>query len=545
MALFRLLVVSDAHRAPRWMLYDNETSSLTWEESGEPVLVNGERLDVNPDAIVSWSDSPTLTQHPSTPGKKSRNAKAIKISLGLSCNFSCTYCSQRFVPHADNTSRKDAEAWLEKLPSWYDGGENGFGRGTTFEFWGGEPLLYWAKVKHLAIGIRAAYPDAEFSIITNGSLLDEDKNLFLDSMGFSVAVSHDGPGQHVRGPDPLEDPKSRESILALYRRLKPSGRFSFNAMLNRENLDRAAIRRFFVDLTGDEDVPIGEGGFIDAYDQDAVGLSLTGTLEDRQRIRRDWHRQIMQGQAANFISVTDKMRDFAFSLIHSRPAAALGQKCGMDKAENIAVDLKGNVVTCQNVSAVSKNPAGQAHKIGHVDRFEDIALKTATHWSFREECLSCPVLQLCKGSCMFLTGELWDVSCNNAYDDNVALFAATIHATTGWLPIRIEGPQRAERFDIFGPVETTNMSTTTAPAPGAAQGQPSKDDMIGMMAEQSARMERALQAVSRQREDALNRLAMAEAELSMLREQMAYISSQATAAGQPPAQRVQRPDGPG
>lgn len=538
MPLFRLLTVSEHHRDPRWMLYDNETSALTWEATGEPVSLDAARFDVNPDANVEWRPSPTLFQSPSDPGGKSRSAKAIKVSLGLSCNFSCTYCSQRFVPHDDTTSRKDAVAWLEKLPSWYDGGENGKGLGTTFEFWGGEPLLYWGKVRVLALGIKERYPDAEFSIITNGSLLDGEKNDFLESMGFAVAVSHDGPGQHVRGPDPLTEPKSRDAILDLYRRLKPQGLFSFNAMLNRENLDRAAIRQFFVDLTGDEDVPIGEGGFIDAYDQDAVGLSLTVPLAERQRIRRDWHRQIMQGNAANFIAISDKLRDFAYSLIHRRPAEALGQKCGMDKAENIAVDLKGNVLTCQNVSAVSKNPAGDAHKIGHVDDFDAIALKTATHWQFRSECFRCPVLQLCKGSCMFLTGELWEVSCNNAYDDNVALFAATLHIATGWLPIRIEGPQREERFDIFGPVET--RMSTASPTPTTPPQ--SKDQALQQMAEQGARLERALRAVSAQREEAMNRLALAEAEISILREQLAFISGQAMAAGQPPEQRVQRPD---
>ena len=520
------------------MLYNNETSSLIWADTGKPVHVDGDRLDVNLDANTNWHASPSLSQHPSTPRGKIGALKAIKISLGLSCNFSCTYCSQRFVPHDDATSRKDAEAWLQKLPDWYAGGGNGFGRGTVFEFWGGEPLLYWAKVRALAIGIRATYPDAEFSIITNGSLLDDDKNLFLDAHGFSVAVSHDGPGQHVRGPDPLADPKSRAAILDLYRRLKPQNRFSFNAMLNRENLDRGAIRQFFVDLTGDDDVPIGEGGFIDAYDQDAVGLSMTMPLAERQRIRAGWHRQIMEGKVANFVGVTDKMADFANSLIHRRPAEALGQKCGMDRAENIAVDLKGNVLTCQNVSAASKNPAGVSHKIGHVDNFGDIALKTSTHWSFREECLQCPVLQLCKGSCMFLTGELWEVSCNNSFDDNVALFAATIHATTGWLPLRIQGPQRAERFDIFGPTEQTMKTDhddlrSRPPVVADKPPAPTEADAMQMMGHRVALLERTLTMVSQQREAALNQVAMLQAENQIVMERLQAANE---------AKRVTRPD---
>ena len=35
----------------------------------------------------------------------------------------------------------------------------------------------------------------------------------LDDMEFSVGISHDGPGQHVRGPDPLDDPEKRALIV--------------------------------------------------------------------------------------------------------------------------------------------------------------------------------------------------------------------------------------------------------------------------------------------------------------------------------------------
>ncbi len=71
----------------------------------------------------------------------------------------------------------------------------------------------------------------------------------------------------------------------------------------------------------------------------------------------------------------------------------------MDRPDAIAVDLGGNVMTCQNTGAKG------AHVIGHVADFESIALDTATHFAFRVECMACPVVQLCKGSCMFLGGS--------------------------------------------------------------------------------------------------------------------------------------------
>jgi len=122
----------------------------------------------------------------------------------------------------------------------------------------------------------------------------------------------------------------------------------------------------------------------------------------------------------------------------------------MDRIDSIAVDLKGNVLTCQNVSAASAAPNGQAHRIGHVSDLAAVKLDTATHWSKRRDCPSCPMLQICQGSCMFLEGPLWDRSCDNAYSDAVPIFAAGIEFLTGCVPIYIDGDFREDRKDIFG-----------------------------------------------------------------------------------------------
>jgi uncharacterized protein len=267
-------------------------------------------------------------------------------------------------------------------------------------------------------------------------------------MGFSVGISHDGPGQHVRGPDPLQDPQQRAAIMALYARLAPQRRISFNAMVNRENASRAAIQRFFIELTGDPMVPIGEGSFVDAYDEGGIAHSLQ-PYEFHPYRSLAFH-EIRTGQAANVQAVNSKTASFINSIRSRRPASSLGQKCGMDKSDSIAVDLRGNVLTCQNVSAASTAPNGQVHRIGHVFDLAAVKLDTATHWSKRADCPSCPMLQICQGSCMFLDGPLWDRSCDNAFSDAVPIFAAGIEFLTGQVPVHIEGDFREDRKDIFG-----------------------------------------------------------------------------------------------
>ncbi len=415
-----------------WMQYDNETSDLT-DAMGNRIV---SRLDVaaRPPAPVTCKAAPL--------GKTS--PRVLKISLGLSCNYECEYCSQRFVPRADETNPGDVSAFIAGLDGWVKTPPE------AVEFWGGEPLVYIKTLRPLAEAIRTKYPKSALSVITNGSLLNAETNDWLDQMGFSVGISHDGPGQHVRGPDPLQDPEKRAAIMDLYSRLAPKGRISFNAMVNRSNASRAAIQRFFVELTGDPMVPIGEGGFVDAYDDGGIAQSLQA--DELHSYRRFAFHEVRTGQAANVQAVRNRTASFINSIRTGRSASSLGQKCSMDQDDKIAVDLRGNVLTCQNVSIAGTAPNGESHRIGHVSDLEGVKLNTATHWSKRVDCPSCPMLQVCQGSCMYLEGPLWDRSCDNAFSDAVPIFAAGIEFLTGCVPIYIDGDFREDRKDIFGQV---------------------------------------------------------------------------------------------
>jgi uncharacterized protein len=131
----------------------------------------------------------------------------------------------------------------------------------------------------------------------------------------------------------------------------------------------------------------------------------------------------------NAFGLGERINEFYASIQRRRPIEALGQKCGMDSPDTIAADLRGNVMTCQNTGAKG------LHKIGHVAHFDAIALDTATHFAFREECMSCPVVQLCKGSCMFLDGEFFKQSCANEFAFNFGVMMAAVWHLTGMIVV--------------------------------------------------------------------------------------------------------------
>jgi uncharacterized protein len=346
---------------------------------------------------------------------KSRAPRVLKIQLGLSCNYACSYCSQAFqIADATVSRLADVEHFLTELDGWIAEAPE------KIELWGGEPFLYWAKIKRLIPALAERFPKAAISIITNGSLLDREKLDFIAVHDIAITISHDGPGQHLRGPDPFDDPDKRRWIEALL--AERPGRTGFNAVLTRENHDLKALKAWFAEKVG-PDIFVGLEGVVNVYNAaTAIG---TGRFEPAElnSLTRSIFEALVENP--NAFGLGERINEFYASIQRRRPIEALGQKCGMDSPDAIAVDLRGNVMTCQNTGAKG------VHKIGHVADFDAIALDTATHFAFRDECMSCPVVQLCKGSCMFLEGEFFKQSCANEFAFNMGIMIAAVWHLTG------------------------------------------------------------------------------------------------------------------
>jgi len=426
-----------------FFLYDNQTNVLKREDGTEYRFPDGEQKHEHQPFVSFDKDHPI---------KKSKQINFLKIQLGLGCNYSCDYCSQKFVERPESTNYKDIEPFLAKL----DVLEFDEKMGLKVEFWGGEPLVYWKTLKPLAEAIREKFSHWEhppkFAIITNGSILTDEIIDWLMMMDFSVSISHDGGGQAVRGIDPFDDPEKKARLLGFYRmmtRLKKG--ISFNSMLSKNNMSRKAISDWFRELTGDKNIVLGEGGIVDAYDEDGITNSLQTKAEHFAFRRLAFSDIYLTDGDIAFKMQLDKIDQFTAAVLSQTSADSLGQKCGMDDAHVLAVDMHGNVLTCQNVSAVETSKNGESHNAGNLDDYDNVAIKTSTHWSKRADCSSCPVLHLCKGACMFLDNKYWETSCANAYSDNVALFALSIQKMTGYIPTRIEAEGLPlDRQDIFG-----------------------------------------------------------------------------------------------
>lgn len=219
---------------------------------------------------------------------------------------------------------------------------------------------------------------------------------------------------------PPEKRRWIETLLA-----ERSGKVSINTVLTRENYCLEDMATWFRDRLG-PDALLSLEGVVNTYDAATLFGSGAFKEDDLRSLSDDVFYALANDPSA------ERVKEFTRSLIEHRPVRHLGQKCGMDREDDIAVDLLGNVMTCQNTGAKG------AHKIGHVEAFEEIALDTATHFAFRPECMACPVVQLCKGSCMFLEGEFFAQSCRNEYAYNLGMLRAALYHLTGLMLARVE-----------------------------------------------------------------------------------------------------------
>lgn len=405
----------------RALAYDPITSAIAWED-GSALDLSHIGFPLAPQA--DWPVAPVVS--PSTPLGKGA-IKALKIQMGLKCNYKCGYCNQTARPASAHGTPEQARAFLDGLDGWFRPVDDS----PRIEFWGGEPFAYWQVMQILGEDLHRRWPKAEFNVVTNGTILDAEKIDWLVRHKVAVAVSHDGPGQTLnRDADPFDTPKQAEALRALYRALRPHDLISFNCVLAKNNLSLAAVRDHIARGLGvpAADLPLTTEEIVLPYDEGEARRLSPQTAEEHTAALSALYADIVERGANTVFNVRDKVGDFFRSLAQRRPASALGQRCGMDRADTIAVDLAGNVVTCQNSAA----EAGQ--RIGLVADYDGIRLDTAWHWSKREGCPSCLVLQLCKGACLKLEGALWKQTCDNSRTYNMALLATALkHATGGEL----------------------------------------------------------------------------------------------------------------
>jgi His-Xaa-Ser system radical SAM maturase HxsB len=112
------------------------------------------------------------------------------------CNFGCQYCHSSIV----GMHRKDTDMSIEVAERAVDMTFRTTSPGVTIEFQGGEPLANWEVLQHVVEYARQTNALAgkalSFSLVSNLTLLDDEKLEYLIDRRVQICTSIDGPADH-------------------------------------------------------------------------------------------------------------------------------------------------------------------------------------------------------------------------------------------------------------------------------------------------------------------------------------------------------------
>ncbi len=118
------------------------------------------------------------------------------------CNLECKYCYQLEKP-LKSMDNKTADSVIKFIRADVPGEEK------RVQFFGGEPLLEYDIIRKFVNELR---DEVNFSITTNGTLLNEEKCKFLREHNFGLALSLDGPPGITRKTRPGSEKTNIELI---------------------------------------------------------------------------------------------------------------------------------------------------------------------------------------------------------------------------------------------------------------------------------------------------------------------------------------------
>lgn len=378
-----------------------------------------------------------------TTTSKSRNITSLRIQMGMACNYRCQYCKQathsHYDPHADLA---DVERIISRFDAICTTDRN---EPINIQLWGGEPLLYWPVMTRLGEFFRGEFPYARITVLSNGSLINQEKADWFLQNKVVLAVSHDGPGQlDYRSGDPLADGSETLEALRYYAAHSREPLY-FNAVITKGRYDLVGIVKYIQEKIG-RNVRVGFEGIVLVEDERQFDNSTMFFDADYLELRREVSRQLVAGELNDIGIFRAKVNALMTAILadgynipdHSQ------QKCSMDSPYNLSIDLKGNILACHSTPK----------PIGHVNDFEHASLSKIgfVHWSRRPECLGCPVLVLCRGGCLAQDATAFFHSCNNEFHYNMIFFEAVFQLFFGETIIAMENltrPTKTQFFDRF------------------------------------------------------------------------------------------------
>lgn len=305
------------------------------------------------------------------------------LMLGDKCNFHCKYCLQQnhlTLPEEERINENIFDFLLREAKQV---------KNDKFhiQYWGGEPLIYWDKIKEITDRLAPAGLFT-FGIISNGSLLSQDKVDYVNEHGMYFCLSHDGKStEYTRGRNLLKDKDFMWLFRQIIRRavLAVISRQNNNLQETMEYFDRYEINQYNFDpLLETIDMPP------EIYDIDLkeFGKSVDIVMEN---LYLSYIQNISTWDSNYCMDMISRLKFYLDNPTHE---ANDYPPCN-NTYNVINIDLFGNVYVCHNSSI----------KIGTIYESDEVIkgrFQKYNIYNRSEECRACPCFPVCRGGCILI-----------------------------------------------------------------------------------------------------------------------------------------------
>ena len=298
------------------------------------------------------------------------NIRTLTFNLTRQCNLRCTYCFENNWNHEDiqnmsfETAKRAINCFFTKPLN-----------ETSIVFTGGEPCLDFKLIKEVVDYIETLNLKTNFSIKTNGTLLDDSSIDFLIKHNFKIQISLDGC-------------KEAHNLHRKY----PNGKDTFSII---DGIIKKLISRnygsqlYLAGTLTHQTLPYIEESYATFKSYDGIqNYTLKPVMVDNHDIhqlssidRKTYTQSFMNN--TNYMDILNRKNQ-------------LKHICGIG-LWNIAIDIDGNIYPCYRLCGNKKYLMGDVYNYNGISIPPDIAeIYTIQE---RIDCKDCYFLQICKTGC--------------------------------------------------------------------------------------------------------------------------------------------------
>lgn len=343
----------------------------------------------------------------------SKNIDLIFIMLGSGCNFQCRYCMQDLdgKPHKNvlpTEINEDIFDFIENIANTQDSI-------LSLQFYGGEPFLYFNKIKYIVEKTKHI-KNIRYCAISNGSLITKEIVDFINKYDFHVGISYDG----VRTLDTRKQDvflTNKENILNI-NNLGLTGVVSAysspkDILDGTIPLDNEYYKKHSKHLSISHD----EIYDTNLFDRTLLSVDYDKVYKEVEEYMNLWL-QIVKGNLSYteqefnekyyipFTYINNFVKNCKWFLQRQSMSNSINKyitRC-MNGTKILNMDLEGNLYGCHNVYTTKLGNIYSNYYVYLINALKD----DNTYDTYQKRCSKCEAYPLCQGGCKLITDEVYE-----------------------------------------------------------------------------------------------------------------------------------------